>query len=129
MKTLILLLLILILGTANGQKQPNIVVFLVDDMGWQDCSVPFWDKPTEWNKRYRTPNMETMAAQGMKFTNAYATPVCSPARISLMTGINAARHQVTTWTLYKGKSPDVKDSILEPPAWNVNGMSAYIQHR
>lgn len=70
---------------------PNIVLFLVDDMGWQDTSVPFYSEQTAFNDRYHTPNMEKLAAQGMKFTQAYATPVCSPSRVSLMTGMNAAR--------------------------------------
>ncbi len=106
-----------------AQRKPNIVLFLVDDMGWQDCSVPFWSEVTAFNRRYRTPNMERLAAEGMKFTNAYAAPVCSPTRISLMTGMNAARHRVTNWTLRKNASVDVEDSVLTPPAWNVNGMS------
>ena len=38
-------------------ERPNIVVFLVDDMGWQDTSVPFHSDPTPWNNRYDTPNM------------------------------------------------------------------------
>ncbi len=67
---------------AQQVRRPNIILFLVDDMGWQDCSVPFWTQPTKWNKRYHTPNMERLAAQGLKFTNAYATPVCSPSRVS-----------------------------------------------
>jgi arylsulfatase A-like enzyme len=108
---------------AQQMKRPNIILFLVDDMGWQDCSVPFWTKPTEWNKRYHTPNMERLAAEGMKFTNAYATPVCSPSRVSLMTGMNAAHHKVTNWTLRKDQSVDYKDSMLLSPDWNINGMS------
>lgn len=108
---------------AQQMKRPNIILFLVDDMGWQDCSVPFWTIPTEWNKRYHTPNMERLAAQGMKFTNAYATPVCSPSRVSLMTGMNAAHHKVTNWTLKKDQSVDYKDSMLLSPDWNINGMS------
>jgi arylsulfatase A-like enzyme len=106
-----------------AQQKPNIIIFLVDDMGWQDCSVPFWTKITAFNKRYHTPNMERLAKEGMKFTNAYATPVCSPSRISLMTGMNAAHHTVTNWTLRKDQSVDAPDSILEPPSWNVNGLS------
>nr|NKQ99535.1 sulfatase-like hydrolase/transferase [Escherichia coli] len=73
--------------------------------------------------RYHTPNMEALAEQGMKFTNAYATPVCSPSRVSLMTGMNAAHHKVTNWTLRKDQSVDYNDSILQSPAWNVNGLS------
>lgn len=106
---------------------PNIVLFLVDDMGWQDTSVPFFSQRTPFNDRYHTPNMERLAAQGMKFTQAYATPVCSPSRISLMTGMNAARHRVTNWTLRKDSlQPMEKDHPdLEFPMWNVNGMSPF----
>lgn len=108
------------------EAPPNIVLFLVDDMGWQDTSVPFWDKRTPFNDRYHTPNMERLAMEGLKFTQAYATPVCSPTRVSLMTGMNAARHRVTNWTLIKDSiQPMEKDHPdLEFPLWNVNGMSA-----
>src|SRR5690606_26266196 len=82
----------------SGQKPPNIIIFLVDDMCWQDTSVPFWEERTPFNKRYRTPNMERLAREGMKFTNAYAFPVCTPSRVSLMTGVNPARHRITHWT-------------------------------
>ncbi|MGM9478523.1 sulfatase [Pedobacter sp. GSP4] len=108
---------------AIAQQKPNIVLFLVDDMGWQDCAVPFWTKTTELNKRFHTPNMQRLAQEGIKFTNAYASPVCSPSRVSLMTGMNAARHSVTNWTLRKDASVDVVDSVLKPPLWNVNGIS------
>ncbi|WP_343305373.1 hypothetical protein AAHN97_28045 [Chitinophaga niabensis] len=46
---------------AKAQNPPNIVMFLIDDMGWQDTSEPFWTQLTELNKRYRTPNMERLA--------------------------------------------------------------------
>jgi arylsulfatase A-like enzyme len=105
-------------------QKPNIIVFLVDDMGWQDTSVPFWDHPTEFNKRYSTPNMERLAREGMKFTNAYAMPVCTPTRVSLLTGVNAAHHRVTHWTSPdKDKNTDYADSLLNPVDWNINGFS------
>ncbi|MCK5097707.1 MAG: sulfatase-like hydrolase/transferase, partial [Desulfobacteraceae bacterium] len=107
----------------KNKKQPNIILFLVDDMGWQDTSVEFFKKRTEFNNRYLTPNMERLEKQGMKFTQAYACCVCSPTRISLMTGMNAAHHRVTNWTLRKNASNDGKDNKLEFPLWNVNGMS------
>ena len=104
---------------------PNIILFLVDDMGWQDTSVPFWTSRTPFNDRYETPNMERLAREGMKFTQAYATPVCSPTRVSLMTGMNAARHRVTNWTLEKDsmKQMEINHPTLKFPRWNVNGMS------
>ncbi len=115
-------------GFAIGQtippEPPNIVVFLVDDMGWQDTSVPFWDKKTILNERYRTPNMERLAAGGMKFTNAYATPVCTPTRISLLTGMNAAHHRVTNWTnIMRDKTTDSPDEMFHGVDWNINGFS------
>ncbi|MDE2682130.1 MAG: sulfatase-like hydrolase/transferase, partial [Verrucomicrobiota bacterium] len=80
-------------------KKPNIVLFLVDDMGWQDTSVPFHTERTPFNDHFRTPNMERIARQGVKFTQAYAAAVCSPTRTSIMTGQNPIRHHVTNWTL------------------------------
>ncbi|MHC4581767.1 MAG: sulfatase, partial [Planctomycetota bacterium] len=62
-------------------------------------------------------------AEGMKFTQAYACAVCSPTRVSLMTGLNAARHRVTNWTLRRNVSPDPAHKTLRMPHWNVNGLS------
>ena len=106
-----------------ADSPPNIVLFLVDDMGWQDTSVPFAKETTPFNKRYHTPHMEKLAAAGMKFTQAYACSVCSPTRVSLMTGLNAARHRVTNWTLRKNASNDGRHPKLKFPRWNVNGLS------
>ncbi len=107
----------------DPNEKPNIVLFLVDDMGWMDTSVPFHTEVTDWNRRYRTPYMERLAASGMKFTQAYACSVCSPTRVSLMTGLNAARHSVTNWTLHKNASNDRPHEQLIFPRWNMNGLS------
>lgn len=48
-------------------KRPNIILFMVDDMGWQDTSLPFWTEKTKYNQAYETPNMERLAHQGMMF--------------------------------------------------------------
>lgn len=108
---------------AEKANRPNIVLFLVDDMGWQETSVPFHSEVTALNKRYRTPNMERLAAEGMKFTQAYASAVCSPTRVSLLSGMNAARHRVTNWTLRKDRSPDNPSRFVEPPKWCLNGVT------
>lgn len=102
--------------------RPNIILFMVDDMGWQDTSLPFWKEKTPLNERYHTPNMERLASQGMIFTQAYACAVSSPTRVSLMTGMNAARHRVTNWTLEKNISTDLESDTLQFPEWNVNGI-------
>lgn len=80
--------------------RPNIIMFLVDDMGWQDTSVPFnGNEVSTLNLRYQTPNMERLARLGVKFTQAYSCAISSPTRCSLMSGMNASRHRVTNWTL------------------------------
>jgi len=82
----------------SPQKKPNIILFIVDDMGWQDTSVPMQRKKSVWNGLYYTPNMEILANKGMRFSQAYAShPVCSPTRVSLMTGKNPARTRVDDW--------------------------------
>lgn len=109
-------------NSIQATERPNIILFLVDDMGWQDTSLPFWTEKTYYNEAYETPNMERLAQRGMMFTQAYASSVSSPSRCSLITGMNAARHRVTNWTYSKNGSTDGKSDILEFPQWNVNGI-------
>jgi arylsulfatase A-like enzyme len=67
------------------------VFFLVDDLGWKDLGC-------YGSTFYETPNIDRLAAQGMRFTSAYAAcPVCSPTRASIMTGKYPARLGVTDW--------------------------------
>ena len=110
------------LGATAEDVRPNIVLFLVDDMGWQDTSVPFWSARTPLNARYRTPNMERMARLGVKFTNAYACPVSSPSRCSLLSGMNAARHRVTNWVARRDEFTDEAGASVKLPAWHCNGI-------
>ena len=109
---------------SQAQDRPNIIVFLVDDMGWVDTSLPFGDQLEDLNKVYHTPNMERMAREGMLFSDAYATPVCTPTRVSLLTGMNAAHHKTTNWTsIVKDKQSDREDEQFERVEWNHNGFS------
>jgi arylsulfatase A-like enzyme len=74
---------------ANAAAGPNVILFLVDDMGWMD-STPYG------STYYDAPNMERFAKRAMRFTQAYATPLCSPTRASILTGKYSARHGITT---------------------------------
>jgi len=91
------------LSPMRAADLPNIVIFLVDDMGVMDTSVPFLTDPEGKPKRYplndlyRTPSMERLAGKGIRFNQFYAMSVCSPTRISIQTGQNAARHRTTNW--------------------------------
>jgi arylsulfatase A-like enzyme len=111
-------------GFAQAADKPNIVIFLVDDMGPMDTSVPMLvdeeGKPKRYplNDWYRTPNMERLAAQGVRFSNFYAHSVCSPSRVSIMTGQNSARHRTTDYIHAYGRNggPNM------PPQWNWEGL-------
>ncbi|MCM1293251.1 MAG: sulfatase [Bacteroides sp.] len=108
---------------AMAETKPNIVFFMVDDMGWQDTSLPFDTAATPLNYRFRTPNMERLAKSGTKFTSAYACAISSPSRCSLMTGMNQARHRVTNWTKnYNTPTDDPFTNGMTIPDWNYNGI-------
>lgn len=112
------LLLLVCTQYAAGAK-PNIILFVVDDMGWQDTSVEFHTERTVWNDIYHTPHMERLARRGMRFRNAYAShPVCSPTRVSFMTGMNPARSGVDDWVGH-GRS---KNQYLKSPEWRSGGL-------
>jgi arylsulfatase A-like enzyme len=111
-------------ASAKDGAKPNIVVMLVDDMGIMDTSVPFltdadgMPKKYPLNEFYRTPNMERLAARGIRFNQFCAMSVCSPTRISIMTGQNAARHRTTNWI-----NPDNNNAGPNgPSAWNWEGL-------
>lgn len=91
--TTCLLLLFAMSATAAPVERPNIVFLLSDDQDWTGLSVQMHpDLPNSKSDFYRTPNLEKFAAQGMRFSAAYApAPVCSPTRISLQTGMSPAK--------------------------------------
>ena len=77
-------------GNASGEK-PNIIFILADDLGWAELGC-------YGNKFNETPNLDKLASQGMRFTEAYAAaPVCSPYRAALMTGQYPARLGITDY--------------------------------
>src|SRR6476661_6473968 len=75
----------------NKFAKPNIIFFLVDDLGWADTE-PYG------SKFYETPNIKKLAQDGMLFTQAYAAnPVCSPTRASILSGKYPTSIQATNW--------------------------------
>ena len=82
-----------ILPTSKAREvdQANIVLFLIDDLGWKDVGCYGSDY-------YRTPNIDKLASQGVRFTNGYAAcAVCSPTRAAILTGKYPARLMLTEW--------------------------------
>ncbi len=64
-------------GETQQPENPNIIMIMVDDLGWRDTSL-------YGSEFYETPNIDRLAAQGMTFVNAYATPMCSPCRAAVL---------------------------------------------
>ena len=124
--TLLSLLCVISCASVVAEKNPpNIIIFLVDDMGLMDTSVPFLtDKNGNsvkypLNDYYITPNMEKLAEQGIRFANFYAHSVCSPTRTSILTGQNSARHGVTNWI----RSESNNRTEFGPANWNWKGLT------
>ena len=89
-------------SSPSDRRKPNLVFILIDDLGWVDTGC-------YGSEFYKTPNIDRLAAQGMKFTNGYASsPVCSPTRASLMTGKYPARLHLTGHTGSFRPSPSLK---------------------
>ncbi len=82
----LLILVSLLLGTQWLEaKQPNILFVLTDDQGWSSLSA-------YGSQRVQTPHLDQLAAEGMRFTHAYALPQCTPTRAGFLTGQHAARN-------------------------------------
>jgi arylsulfatase A-like enzyme len=78
-------------SVALAAERPNFVFFLVDDLGWADVGC-------NGSTFYETPNIDALAASGMRFTQGYAAcPVCSPTRASILTGRHPVRVDITDW--------------------------------
>ena len=84
---------------AFANERPNVVFFLVDDLGWSDVGCngsPFYD----------TPNIDRLATEGVRFTDGYAAcHVCSPTRASILTGKYPATLNLTDWLNGRGNTP------------------------
>jgi len=112
-----LLVVVLWLGLATGgqaAQRPNVIIFLVDDLGWTDLGCYGSDL-------YQTPHVDRLATLGMRFTDAYsACTVCSPTRAALMTGLYPARLRLTDWIngMWEGlTAARRRDYRLRPPEW------------
>lgn len=86
-----LVLLLALAGPLAAAEKPNIVVILVDDMGWGDFSC-------FGNKEAQTPNIDRMAAEGIRFRQFYVnSPICSPSRCAITTGQYPQRWKITSF--------------------------------
>jgi arylsulfatase A-like enzyme len=90
-------------------QKPNVVFFLIDDMGWTDLSCL-------GSAFYETPNLDRLARQGMRFTDGYAAcPVCSPTRASILAGKYPANVGVTDWIDWGGHLHPCRGRLVDVP--------------
>ena len=91
---------------AQTTKKPNVIFFLVDDLGWSDVGC-------NGSTFYDTPNIDKLAAEGVRFTDGYAAcHVCSPTRASILTGKYPAKLHLTDWL--NGRSDRPYQVLLNP---------------
>ncbi|HJP30681.1 MAG TPA: sulfatase [Candidatus Latescibacteria bacterium] len=90
-----------------SQTRPNILFILIDDMGWTDLSCC-------GSEYYETPNIDSLCAEGMRFTDGYAAcPVCSPTRASLLTGKYPATVGITDWIHWGDARPAPRGRVID----------------
>ena len=94
---------------AASQAKPNIVILVADDLGWKDVGFHGAEFPT--------PHIDRIAAEGVELSRFYATPVCSPTRVGLMTGkhpirFGLARATIKEWTPQLGV-PSTEETVAE----------------
>jgi arylsulfatase A-like enzyme len=100
-------------------KRPNVIVILADDLGWSDTTL------YGTTNFYKTPNLQSLASRGITFTRAYSSsPLCSPTRASLLTGMSPARHGITAPTCHL---PEVIATPIAPSIAEASIPAAPIQ--
>ena len=128
-------------ASGANRNKPNFVFFLIDDMGWKDLGC-------YGSSFHETPNIDKLASQGMRFTDAYAAcPVCSPTRASIVAGKYPARLGITQWiggnnqpTAYRHYLPLEDVTIAEAlkeagyaaafvGKWHLGNKDYYPQHQ
>lgn len=98
-------------GTTRRANSPNIVLVNVDDLGWTDLSC-------QGSAYFETPNVDKLAAEGIRFTDGYAAcAVCSPTRASIMTGRYPARVGVTDWIRARFQGGDIPEDEENPTGY------------
>ena len=120
-------------GCTAEDERPNIVLFLIDDLGWLDTSIAFGEEVYPFNLRHDTPNIAALAEQGATMTSAYVCPVSTPTRTSIMSGMSAAHTRITNYTsVDKDWNPDANDTpsaqdndVLLRTDWNINGVTPF----
>lgn len=102
--------------------RPNVVLVLVDDMGWQDTSLAFGLREKVTGRQFRTPNLEKLARRGLSVNQAYSScPVCTPSRAALLSGVHPARSNILSWVQAGGETEETYPGLVNPK-WKYEGF-------
>lgn len=105
----LLLTLVAGIGQVHAHPPPNVLLVLADDLGWTDLA-------SYGSDLHETPHLDRLAREGVRFTQAYApSPVCTPSRASLLTGLAPARLRMTVWS-EGALSPPTRHRLREAPS-------------
>ncbi|MFI5128917.1 MAG: sulfatase, partial [Chitinophagales bacterium] len=124
-KMFLLLFLIFSEAFAFAQQRPNIIYIMADDLGYADLSG-------YGRKNYKTPNLDELATQGVRFINAYAAaPLCTPTRTGFMTGRYPARTPVglrepLDWSASDSSIGLTRDQTSLPTLLRKNGYETFL---
>lgn len=95
------------MATTQGQKRPNVLVIVADDLGFTDSGC--------FGGEIKTPNIDRLGYEGVRFTNFHASPSCAPSRSMLMTGTSAHLAGVGTLPEFLGVCPEYKGNRSYDP--------------
>ena len=115
--------LIFLVFSLQAAKPLNFILFLVDDLGWMDLAC-------QGSKYYETPHLDRLAAEGMRFTDAYAAcAVCSPTRAAVQTGRYPARLGVTDWIRSRFQGGAIPADKKNPSGYTGNKNRKFLVPR
>lgn len=105
-----LLMIVLMTSVVSAAEKPNIILIIIDDLGWADLGCYGADL-------HKTPHIDRFCMNAVRFTDAYAAaPVCTPTRASIMTGKYPARLHMTVWSEMALKGPVKRQGLITPPS-------------
>ncbi|MEX0867977.1 MAG: sulfatase-like hydrolase/transferase, partial [Pirellulales bacterium] len=90
-------LIFMLAAPLSATERPNVVLIMTDDMGYEAVS-------SNGSESCHTPNLDKLAAEGVRFTNAFANPICTPSRVKIMTGQYNVRNYVKFGELDRGQT-------------------------
>ncbi|UZO80292.1 sulfatase [Aquimarina sp. ERC-38] len=118
-QTVVAVILSINTGWTQTSKKPNVVFILIDDFGWNDVGY-------NGSTFYETPHLDQLSKEFMRFDRCYTpSPMCSPTRVSIITGKNPARHGVTQWLPGRANWPGKPKTLQKVlcPAPQVSGIN------